>query len=433
LPARRAARRLRQFDPLDRLRPPRGHRADGVSRDVEFDADGRRVAIALTVVLEYAEGAETEFAPSVSRLDTARLDGRTVTLARCRGAALRGVDIDGDVVAWVHCDPREIRVRDMTAASDEAMVVRDPSGRAFAFGGVKLAGPYVAAQFAGENQPVAVFDRRTGAKLYETGSAHGFDLQADGKLAVQRPRGDAACPVEDVAWYSPADPTAHVLSVPACGEELAIAGDRILWSRRLRDDRTGGHASADQARFVTLDAVTTNMSGGALRPVFPERAGPALPAPRYLLDFDGERIWYSQARCRGDRVVVDTVDELAAGGPAPFERCVVSLAAVPRRATISRRGRVRLRFRCTRGCDAEVRLWLASESRYLKFPNFYGSDFMRIDDLGARRTITLDFALTRADRRLLARRGSLALEVHADAVQPDFSTVRTTKPLRLDR
>jgi hypothetical protein len=426
----RRTRRLRQFDALDRLRPPRGERADGMDRLVTFDADGTRVAIAVTVVQEFDEGAETDFFPAVSRLDTARLDGRAVTLASCRKAELPAVAVDRDTVAWVDCDPKQIRVRDLAVTDGGTSVLTDPSGRAF--GEVKLAGPYVAAHVQGASQPVVVFDRRTGSKLYETGDAFGFDLQEDGKVAVQRPRGDAACSVEDVAWYSPAEPSAHTLPGPACGEELAIAGDRILWSRRVRDERTGSVASAPQAEFVSHDVVTTDLSGGAVQPIFPRRDGPSAPAPRTLQSFDGERIAYEQSRCSGDRVVVDSVAELESGGPPPLERCTVSLAAVPRRVTLSNRGKFRLRVRCTRGCDARVRLWVPSEQRYLNFPNFYGSDFLRIDDLRPRRTRTLEFQLTRADRQLLARR-SLKVQVQADADQPDFSTVRTTAPLELRR
>ena len=428
----RRARSLRQFDALDRLRPPRGHGADGVSREVTFDADGARVAIAATVVLEYDEGADSDFVPSVSRLDTALLDGRAVTLATCRRAGLWAVAVDGDSVAWVDCDPKQIRVRDLAARDGGSAILTDPSGRAF--GRVKMAGTYIAAQFEGEAQPVVVFDRRTGAKLYETAGVSGFDIQEDGKLAVQRARGgDAACNVEDVAWYSPAEPSAHTLPGPACGEELAIAGDRVLWSRRVSDERTGSAASAPQAELVSHDVVTTDLSGGAVQPIFPQRAGPAVPTSRTVQAFDGERIAYAQSRCRGDRVVVDSVAELARAGPAPFERCTVSLAAIPRRVTPSNRGKFRLRFRCARGCDARIRLWVPSEQRYLTFPNFYGSDFLRIDELRPRRTQTLEFQLTRADRQLLARRRSLKVEVRAEADQPDFTTAQTTAPLELRR
>jgi hypothetical protein len=60
----------------------------------------------------------------------------------------------------------------------------------------------------------------------------GFDLQADGKLAVAyHPSGSAGSPTSIVVWFSPAGPRKHVVPLRARDARVRIAGDRLAFVR----------------------------------------------------------------------------------------------------------------------------------------------------------------------------------------------------------
>jgi hypothetical protein len=113
----------------------------------------------------------------------------------------------------------------------------------------KLAGDYLAVRTDADSEAVSVYRRSSGQEVYRAGpgaplgqvEVGDFDLQSDGKLAAAfLPLDTSAIGGSLIAWFSPADPTPHVVPLPqtvtgphrpSYSEPLRIAADRIVFSR----------------------------------------------------------------------------------------------------------------------------------------------------------------------------------------------------------
>ncbi len=185
-----------------------------------------------------------------------------------------------------------------------------------------LAGDLVAARTRTERSfAVAVARRATGRALYLVeGDIVHFDLAPDGTLAYVFRDGRAG-------WSSPAEPQVHEL--PGAGyTDLVIAGDRVaLRSRTGRLERNG-----PSSRFVVA-----GLDGRVI-------AAHDSVATEADFDFDGRRLAYARRPCAQAEIRVwDTSEVLPKVDPAVG--CVAPQVA-RRRVGVSRRGTVRLPFRC---------------------------------------------------------------------------------------
>jgi hypothetical protein len=174
---------------------------------------------------------------------------------------------DGSVVAYVELDCVRQRVRLVVrdVAGGGARVLRE-SDVASGCCEVVIAGQYVA--WTGERGgEIVVYDRlaarvsyraRVAAAGASAGGGLGFDLQADGKLAVAyHPSGSAGSPTAIVVWFSPAGPRKHVLPLRARDARVRIAGDRLAFVRAT---------SAGTSTLVLTDLTGHAQTVAQLRP-----------------------------------------------------------------------------------------------------------------------------------------------------------------------
>lgn len=152
---------------------------------------------------------------------------------------------DGSVVAYLELDCVRQRVRLVVrdvAGGGAPRVLRE-SDLASGCCEVVIAGRYVA--WTGDRSgEIVVYDRRAArvsyrARVAAAGSSArgglGFDVQADGKLAVvYHPSSSAGSPTAIVVWFSPAGPRRHVLPLRARDARARIAGDRLAFVQATR-------------------------------------------------------------------------------------------------------------------------------------------------------------------------------------------------------
>ena len=430
VPKRGRARVLPQFRRVARLTAPRDPDAYRRHREASFDASGRRVVLGVSTynVLPGDGAAPDAYIEELSELWTATLDGDPVKLHGCKRGNVGPVSTDGDQVAWVgtRCGSLHttIGVRDMTGARPP-LELSAPERRAFR--DVQIAGDFVLARiyeptdFPGSAvapDELVVHSRATGAELYRVPEAEDYDLQPDGKLAALRTT-QPDCG-DRVAWHSPAEPEAHVLAPEACEDVLFMANDRILWSRQV------GAARGETA--------ATDLAGGTVQPLFPaEERGGERELVRSAFHFDGRRVAYFLSGCGSDSVVVDTVDALVTGDPAPVEPCTAALGAVPPVARLNRLDAFVVTIGCPRGCRySEVALWDVAARRSLAL---VAQDETRpsrsLPDMraGGRRRVQL--RLTAAGRRRVERVGRLRVELRVHVTQPDERNRTFAKRLTL--
>ena len=410
---------LPQFRRVARLQARRDEDSFRRRRYASFDADDRRVALAVSTYNAFpGEGAGPDIdAPDRSELLTATLGGPATRLHRCERGDIGPVGVDGDVVAWVgtKCEYQHttIGVRDLSGA-DPPVTISAPPERAFL--DVRVAGDYVLGRiweptFFGPNPDTAppelvVYRRATGAEVLRVPDAVDYDLQGDGKLVTLRAAAPDWCSYDELAWYSPEDPRAHVLSPRACSGSVLVARDRILWNRRISETGYG--------------AATTDLAGGDVQPVFAARDPAKHDAPHSPFAYDGARVAYMADGCDRYDIVVDTVRELAERGPLPLETCLVSFRAVAPRARLDRRGGVTQAIGCPSGClEARVRLRDVASGRDLRLRRNGGVydwlDLAPVRRDGSRR-VRLD--LTAKDRTRLTKLGRLRVELRVSVPQP---------------
>lgn len=259
-----------------------------------------------------------------------------------------------DTAAGVRCDPGAPGFQPRIALTPDALVVTKvlptvthtlvtnfdaglmpttvelPTGPYFA-----AAGRYVAA--APGLGPITVFDRLTGAALYQVaGEPSLMDVQADGTIAFADGAGR-------VAWASIAAPTPHLLTTLPQPQSRA---DGTL-SLHIADDKV----LIIGARSGTVTANLQPLNGPAR--VLPSLIG----ALSYTdVDFDGTRMTWATQPCSVISVAVWDVDD-AAAFPTPPRRCfappVLSVGRV--RAD----GRLVVQLTCPSGprmgCEGTVR------------------------------------------------------------------------------
>ena len=414
------ARVLPQFARVARLTPPRDPDAYRRERTAAFDADGDRVALAVTTYnVHIGEGAGPDiFIPERAELITSRIGGDPVRLHRCESGEIGAVGVDGDVVAWVgtRCSERDhttIGVRDLSGGA-APLTLRAPPERAF--GGVMVAGDFVAARVyeptAFPGSPVApeelvVYRRSTGAEAYRAPLEFGSDLHPDGKVVTTvTPDRRGFCRGTDVTWYSAQEPGGRRLPVTGCPGPAFMANDRIMFDRRLADD--------------SAQAVVTDLDGGSLTELFPPY-GPVPEAPPYeVVDFNEDGITYFAQECGRHVLVKDTHAEFAARGPVALQSCPASLTGVPRRAPVDEKGSVVVAVRCPAGClEAEVRLHDRAAGRDLRLVHqgarVQGMQLIQVRK-GATRQVRL--TLTPTTRKRLRSEGKLDVELRVSVPQP---------------
>ena len=224
-------------------------------------------------------------------------------------------------------------------------------------GSVRLAGRYVAyvvgARNSGATSPeraAVVCDWVAGTEVYRARASSAvplpgdfrfdrFDLQADGTLVAASARrdpydqrDDPKPPCEDslgVAWYSPAEPQAHLLPLKACSTRVRIGSDRIAFFRRL-----GERGS---------QLVTSDLAGASVTPVA-EFAHEGLVQ---AFDFDGVRAGFAVRGCVDPSLYVEAAQPAT---PARFARpdCPMTIAGSAGR--VSRGGRALVKVGCPAGC-----------------------------------------------------------------------------------
>jgi hypothetical protein len=367
----------------------------------EFGASPRRFAFGFA---QYRAGGD-EDEPEKFAFRGGRPSETIDTLLDCRGdPGVPQVAVSDDAVAMQPggCAGMDIVVRDFTpgaAVPTRTVPVTQQASE------LRLAGRHVAYMVAPDETPatsperqVVVYDWVAGSEVYRAraseafpfesaGSQAAFDLQADGKVAVlappqtARPDPNRAC-YDDfaVAWFSPAEPTPHVLPVAACRPYVAIEGDRIAFARG-----TGSVGS----RIVVSDLAGSSVADVAS---FPQHR------MSQAWDFDGARVGFSKQDCHSDRIFTEAIAPVA---PASFEvpSCPVRIASDAGR--IDAAGRVAVRYSCPRGCRIESRVREPFGSRF---------EFRRVRP---GRATTMRFRVPRAVRARLERRGSLLIRVIA--------------------
>jgi hypothetical protein len=134
-----------------------------------------------------------------------------------------------------------------------------------------------------------------------------------------------------VAWFSVAEPTAHVTDRVSCGG-LAAAGGRVA-------------------------APAPAGAGATVLSVGPIAGGPGVSVVRYgttpragSFDFDGTNVAWVRADCRGSSLLIGALDDggpVANGAPA----CPIVVGRGPR---LGGDGALRVRLTCRAGCRGTV-------------------------------------------------------------------------------
>ena len=414
--SRGAVRRLRQFDSLGALRPPRG--SGDLQRIVAVAASRQLVAVSVSTYGVSYEGEERYTKNGPAALAVARPRGRAVRLEQCRTTAFGPVAVSGTVVAYFGpgCDEDALGVRD--TATGARRVLRPPARGDFV--DLRLAGRFVAALIEGgpSDGDVIVYDWRGGRVAYRA-SGEPFALQDDGKLATLGGGGQPGCQAGDAIWFSPSEPRPHVLEGTGCDEDAVFIANDLVLSSRFAAPPAERHDDA-QAEFVVTD-----LAGTTTTPLFTSQIGPA--SPRFPVYFDGTRVGYSTPRCDGgERIVIDTIAELMRGGPAGQELCTVSLRRIPAEVRVGRRfPRFALDFACRHGCEGYIRLWDPAEQRHVPF---YGGDYANLG-APASRTARHELELGRTDAERLRRLGRLDLELRVEVLQIAGGSIVRTRPI----
>jgi hypothetical protein len=249
------------------------------------------------------------------------------------GPSSSAVDADGQLVASVDCNG-QIVIRDYSRGAEPA-VTRVSPGQGLAASTLAIAGRYVAyeAHPIGPtgSSPDATFihDWLTGTKVYEAPGGGQFDLQFDGKLVLQRGAAQS-CDQGSVAWYSPAEPTAHVLPVKPCSGTVRIAADKIALVSVEDGERKLTLFDLDGTRRVAADL------GAGLQ--------------RGTIDYDGARVAYGLRNCiEGTDLLTEnaTFPQPRAEDPACPARIRSSSAALGPNDRF-----MRAVVECPRGCAA---------------------------------------------------------------------------------
>jgi hypothetical protein len=290
--------------------------------------------------------------------------GRPSDWRRCYGLQRdTTIAVSGTAFAHPTCHGPDasITVRDLRHPRRRPRRFAPPKGH----GGleVRMGGRFLAlASFRygsrGSSRVLQVFDRDSGREVYrvpreDLRQSFSFALQSDGKVVVAQydlnPPASvpASCDYHaPLAWYSPAEPTAHELPYRPCGPDLALARDRIVYR--------------GQNRIGTILYLTDVRGRPPMRlnamPWAQDFVFDRLPP----FDFDGSRIVYAEPDCANERIVRDTVAAIERRGYLGRVRCPVRFAG--RNPVGQRRdGRVTATIACPSGCRASWHVRSAGE------------------------------------------------------------------------
>ena len=243
-----------------------------------------------------------------------------------------GPALDGDTSIWSGegCVPSRLKIQFGSLSR-----IVDASGRP---GPLAAAGRFVAWVDADPNANTTVATRRLTVYDAQAGSVaytvvvpdiQTVQLNSDGTALVAPTdvfHGHGACGHDypsRVAYYTVADPTLHSVPVTTCREQVALAGGRIAFVRRLSDG--------------TDELALANLDGTAIQPVAHIDAISAF-------DFDGAHVAWSQERCLDNVILRRAATDTSAPDAAPT--CPVHVGA-PRR---SRDGTLHVAVSCPNGC-----------------------------------------------------------------------------------
>jgi hypothetical protein len=194
---------------------------------------------------------------------------------------------------------------------------------------------------------VTVVDAPTGATVarYSVGASAGWDLQADGKIAVARR-------FEKLGWMTPANPTMHELSVDVADvTHVRIVRDRVAALAAVRDST--GRRTTTELVVAGLDGgVHTVARFGAVQGYGPNEPGPAPPYRLAGFDFDGQNITWTGVLCTRAFTYLGTVNHALATPPDPASCSLPRI--LTRRARVSRGGSFAVRLSCPRGCRGSL-------------------------------------------------------------------------------
>jgi hypothetical protein len=313
-----------------------------------------------------------------------------------------------------NCGSGRLLVRDLAHPHSDPLFKTEADGDA-----ADLAGDYVAfPDYKGSKAGIAVYNWRDGTLLYRVtarlwtddyGSGSTFELQPDGKLAAVVMGRDENC---EAAWYSPREPTAHMVGRTSCGADIRLRSNRLVWMR-----------IGKRAGELVVDAL-----GGPGRAVARFPAIPPAERGGYVSDstalqqfaWDGRRLAYGIRRCDGRSAVLL---RRRVGGPvrrdsAPV-RCPFRVRGHVFRVKRGARS-IRLPMRCPRGCGGfmEIRRSPTRTSDAVDQP-------FAMRSRGRGRRLLLDHRT----RSLLAHRGSARMLVWIEV--PDRLGIDTRQVLHL--
>jgi len=253
---------------------------------------------------------------------------------------------------------------------------------------VPNSGPAPPYQFS----PTIVVDLAAGREVYRVerypypspSTGYGAAIDEDGTL-VTVSNATKECK-GTLAFHTPADPSRHPLPGRACAPAIEVYGGTFLYMG-LANGRRG--------------LMVGNVDGRPRRPL-------ALAGPEGIQNFDieGQRVVYSLEACAEATSVRLTSLEGEEADPQQDRRCPVRLAS--RRTRLDRRGRVRLRLRCPRGCEVTGRLTLPLRRNGLRGRRRTST---RASTYSTGPTATLEFSLNRRARRRLGGGGAAKARV----------------------
>ena len=264
-----------------------------VGQDARAVAGSTMVAVLRSVYLVYtpkcrpACGAPTLVRPYFGELWLGSTHGafhrvvgrRPAFGAGCTTVRPTSVDVDGDAVLDTEltetCDTMEPAL-----VSSRVVLRRTRTGahtlvtaRRWLYE-VALAGRF--AGWSDSEGAVVVYDLRRRRLSYRVKAALGFDLQADGTMALAGEQG--------VAWVSPAEPWPHRLRADAYGANVRIVGGRIAFASQADDGRMWRTSAA----LVDLHNRVTTLA--AYRGSYPSVATVT------YVDFDGRSVAFALER-----------------------------------------------------------------------------------------------------------------------------------------
>jgi hypothetical protein len=275
------------------------------------------------IVLSYATGDSSELWRSRTVLTGPPGGALTELDAGCRLGGIpdvpRVADVSAQAVAFPRCDASG---RQASFVRDHAApVTMDEQVPAGSPGGLRVAGRYLAWLDPGGGQlenraDVVVYDRTIRSVVYRVArgsmSIRDLDLQADGKVAFTftAPGGSGV----QIAWASPAEPTAHVLALPAAQSHHA----------RIASDRIGFESGPSTSRLPRTVGVAG--LGGSVTTLATDAES---DISRDDFDFDGSRAAWWSYDCTQAQINVAAAD--APARPAgPRSGCALRLRGRPR-------------------------------------------------------------------------------------------------------